>query len=154
MGAERTSSDNPFPTVAAPKASTVTEVLLGFLYIRVDLRHLQELIIWSLISCCISTKTNRQKRTKIPGWTTVKKLTNHSGSFEDAAIFKWQPMKALANMRCSSVSVTVCDNHRMYNLVWIPQPFAMLLMHYTLSHSNNPHWPATNVRQKEALITP
>ena len=45
------------------------------------------------MSCAISSTMNRQQRTKIAGMTIAKKLINQSGSFEDKAIFDWQPME-------------------------------------------------------------
>ena len=53
---------------------------------------------------------SRQKRTKVTVITTVKKLVNKSGSFEDTSKFNWKPMKLFENRRCLCVFVAVCDN--------------------------------------------
>ena len=53
---------------------------------------------------------NRQKRTKIAGMTTVKKLTKQSESFDDRAKFDWQPMELFKNRRYLCVSIKVCYN--------------------------------------------
>ena len=42
--------------------------------------------------------------------TTVKKLVNSSGGFEDAAKFNWEPLESFENRRCLCIFVTVCDN--------------------------------------------
>ena len=42
--------------------------------------------------------------------TTVKKLVNKSGGFEDAVKFNWEPMESFENRKCPCVFVTVCVN--------------------------------------------
>ena len=74
-----------------------------------ELRNLQDLFIWMLISCAISSTMNRQKRTKIAGIAIVKKLVNQSGCFENAKKIDWKPMESFRNRRCF-VSISVCDN--------------------------------------------
>ena len=52
---------------------------------------------------------SRQKRTKVTGMTSVKKLVIQSGGLENAAKLNWEPMESFEN-RCLCVFVTVCDN--------------------------------------------
>ena len=51
-------------------------------YRWVELRNLQEPLIWAVVSCAIPSAMNRQMRAEIVWVTTVKKLLNQSGWFE------------------------------------------------------------------------
>ena len=73
------------------------------MYKWVILRNLQEVFIWTVLSCSISSTMNRQKRTEIAWMTTMKKLINQSGSFENTAKFNWQPMELFENRRICEI---------------------------------------------------
>ena len=64
------------------KSKTVTKVFFLSVYRWVELRNLQEPLIWAVVSCAIPSAMNRQMRAEIVWVTTVKKLLNQSGWFE------------------------------------------------------------------------
>ena len=56
------------------------------------------------------------KKNKIAGMTTVKKLVNQCGHFEDTVIFKWQTMECYEYSRCPCVSITIIKQIHKYLL--------------------------------------
>ena len=64
------------PDCGGIKSKAVAKVIFGFMYRWTELRNLQEPFIWMVVSCTISSATSGQKRTKVTGMTTVKKLIN------------------------------------------------------------------------------
>ena len=64
-----------------------------FVYRWVELRNLQEPLIWAVVSCAIPSAKNRQMRAEKVWVTTVKKLIIQSGCFENTPKFNWQPME-------------------------------------------------------------
>ena len=63
----------------------------------VELKNLQEPLIWEDESCAIPFATNTQMRAEIVLMTTVKKLKHQSGCFENTPKFNWQPMEFFQN---------------------------------------------------------
>ena len=69
-----------------------------YIYNMVILRNIQEVFIWMVVSCAISSNMNRQKIIKIGNMATVKKFICQIGSFENTVNFIWQPMNFLENI--------------------------------------------------------
>ena len=68
------------------KNKTVAQVFFRFVYRWLILKNPQEAFIGKAVSCARSFTMNRQRRTKIDGITSMKKLINSSsGSFENSA---------------------------------------------------------------------
>ena len=63
--------------------------------------------MWTDISCAVFSRMNRQKRYQIDWLTTMKKLINQSGSFENTAKCIWQLMELFKNGKCPGVSIAV-----------------------------------------------
>ena len=51
------------------------------------MRNLQEPLIWAVVSCAVPSEMTRQMRAEIIWITTVKKLINQSGCFENTPKF-------------------------------------------------------------------
>ena len=81
------------PDCGGIKSKAVAKVIFGIMYRWTELRNLQEPFIWMVVSCTISSATSGQKRTKVTGMTTVKKLGVYNFVFEknDVSVVRTKP---------------------------------------------------------------
>ena len=87
------------------------------IYVQMDRIEEPRGTFYLTVVSCITYFTSYQKITKIAGMTTLKKLVNLSGSFEDTAKFNWQPMELFADV---------------YFLQFVTIPASVFGMYYSL----------------------